>query len=282
MKTGWIAAPVAALLLIASASIQSCKNDDDNSPAPTPPGLQLTNTSLGNVITDETGRTAYFFSNDFEGKSTCEGGCLTNWPVFYRENPSLGTGLDAADFTTLTRADGTKQTAYKGWPLYYYKDDAKSGDVKGENVGGIWFVAKPTYSIMVANAQLVGHDGKNYTSDYKEGTGKTLYFTDGKGRTLYAFRNDRKNKNNFTRADFSNNPVWPLYEETLKEIPSTLDKAQFGSITVAGHQQLTYKGWPLYYFQQDNGQRGLNKGISFPSPGIWPIVNKDTPEAPAP
>lgn len=256
----------------------ACSKDNGETAAPQA-GVQLNNTSLGNVLTDETGRTLYFFSNDFDGNSACTGNCLTAWPVFYRESPALGTGLNQADFTTITRADGTKQTAYKGWPLYYYKDDTKTGDVTGENVGNVWFVAKPTYTIMLTNTQLIGHDGKSYTSNAQEGTGKTLFFVDGQGRTLYAFKNDKNNKNNFTKSDFSNNAVWPVYESTLSEIPSTLDKSLFGSITVAGHSQLTYKGWPLYYFGQDT-KRGDTKGVSFPSPGVWPIVQKDTPTAP--
>lgn len=282
MKTKWIATPVVALVLIAAGLSQSCDNGSDDTPPAADPAINLTSTSLGNVMTDENGRTLYFFSNDYDstGASTCTGNCLTNWPVFYHENPKLASGLNAADFGTITRADGAKQSTYKGWPLYYYKDDVAKGDVKGENVGNIWFVAKPNYSIMMANGQLVGHNGKSYKADYTEGTEKTIYFTDGQGRTLYTFRNDKKNKNNFTRDDLSNNAVWPMVEETLKEVPSTIDKTLFGSITVAGRQQLTYKGWPLYYFQQDNGKRGLNKGISFPQPGVWPIVNKNTPEAP--
>ncbi|GAB3913867.1 hypothetical protein GCM10028803_58440 [Larkinella knui] len=284
MKPRWIATPVVALLFIVGCLTSCDKDTDDATPAAPDPAINLTSTSLGNVMTDETGRTLYFFSNDYDstGASTCTGGCLTTWPVFYRATPKLGTGLTATDFGTITRADGSKQTTYKSWPLYYYKDDAKSGDVKGENVGNVWFVAKPNYSIMMANAQLIGHNGKSYTSDYKEGTGKTIYFTDAMGRTLYGFKNDKNNKNNYTKSDFSNNAVWPLYEETLKEVPSTIDKTLFGSITVFGRQQLTFKGWPLYYFQQDNGKRGLNKGISFPQPAVWPIVNKDTPVAPAP
>ncbi len=43
---------------------------------------------------------------------------------------------------------------------------------------------------MLVNAQLVGNNGKSYKSDYTEGTGKTLYFSDMKGVTLYAFSPD--------------------------------------------------------------------------------------------
>ncbi|WP_266368875.1 hypothetical protein [Tellurirhabdus rosea] len=263
----------AALLL---AGLLSC---EDKETAPDP-GVLVSQTTLGNVLTDESGRTLYFFANDTDGNSACTGNCLTNWPVFYRETmPNLATSLNAADFSTITRADGTKQTAFRGWPLYYYAKDSKAGDLTGENVGNIWFVAKPDYSIMFANRQLVGHDGKNYTSDYKEGTGSTVFLTDGRGNTLYGFARDKRNKNNYTRADFSNNAIWPIYEVTLKDIPSTLDRTQFGTIPVGNRTQLTYKGWPLYYFGQDT-KRGDTKGVSFPSPGIWPIIQKDTPVAP--
>jgi predicted lipoprotein with Yx(FWY)xxD motif len=58
-------------------------------------------------------------------------------------------------------------------------------------------------------------------------------------------------------------------------VPSTLDKSLFSSIDVFGKKQLTYKGWPLYYFQQDAGIRGANKGISFPAPAVWPVPTKN-------
>ncbi|MEO1013153.1 MAG: hypothetical protein AAFX53_17800, partial [Bacteroidota bacterium] len=53
----------------------------------------------------------------------------------------------------------------------------------------------------------------------------------------------------------------------------------FGSIDVFGRSQLTFKGWPVYKFGQD-AQRGDNFGVGFPRPGVWPIINPDTPEAP--
>ncbi|GAA4468896.1 hypothetical protein GCM10023189_55000 [Nibrella saemangeumensis] len=268
---------VLVAVTLVAAAVVACNNGDTTTPQP---DVALGSTTLGNVLVGENGRTLYFFSADADGNSACAGACKDTWPVFYKENLRLSSGLDAADFTTLTRPDGTKQTAYKGWPLYYYQSDTQAGDIKGENVSGVWFVAKPDYSIMIARGQLKGHDGKTYTSTYQEGTGNTLYFVDGLGRTIYGFVNDKKNSNNFTKADFTNNSVWPLVEDALKQVPSTVDKSLFGTIQVAGHNQLTFKGWPLYYFGQDNNQRGSTKGVSFPKPGVWPVVNKDTPEAP--
>lgn len=255
--------------------------------------VKLQNSSVvGDYLTDKDGRALYYFSNDFNGTNTCQGNCAKAWPVFYEEGltaEQLGTGLDINDFATIVTADSKKQLTYKSWPLYYYAPNTNgtnvpegSGTTTGEGVNGVWFVAKPDYTIMLVNAQLLGHDGKNYKSDYTEGTGKTIYFSDGLGRTLYVFRNDKTNKNTFTRSDFSNNAVWPLYETETVVVPSTLDKSLFSSISVFGRKQLTYKGWPLYYFGQDGGLRGSNKGISFPSPGVWPVPVKDIPAAPAP
>lgn len=243
--------------------------------------LMLSATPLGNVLADESGKTLYVFANDADGTATCTGNCLTNWPVFYRETPTLGGGLTAADFTTITRADGSKQTAFKGWPLYYFKNDVKAGDVAGENVGNVWSVAKANYTVLMASRQLVGQDGKNYTFDQKEGIGNSLFLVDNVGRTLYAFAPDKKGKNTYTRADLSNNPVWPIAEVTaIGDIPSSLNKADFGTITAVGKTQLTYKGWPLYYFGNDQGQRGSTKGVSVPRPGVWPVLNKTSPDAP--
>lgn len=155
-----------------------------------------------------------------------------------------------------------------------------AGEITGDGLNNVWFVAKPNYSIMCANAQLVGNDSKNYTGAFVEGIGKTNYFTDGKGVTLYVFSKDSLNHNKFTKSDFSNNSVWPMYETSEKIVPSNLNQTLFGTITVFGRTQLTYKGWPLYYFGQDNLVRGNNKGVSVPTPGIWPVAVKDIGSAP--
>lgn len=46
-------------------------------------------------------------------------------------------------FTIVTRDDATKQWAYKGKALYYYKADKASMDTTGDGVGGRWHIAKP-------------------------------------------------------------------------------------------------------------------------------------------
>ncbi|WP_218029213.1 hypothetical protein [Segetibacter aerophilus] len=281
---------MAVTALICMLLSPSCTRDTI-SPTPAPTIQLASSATLGTYLTDSLNNTLYYFSNDFDGKSNCTGGCLSVWPIYYAGDnltqSRLPTGLDIADFGTITTATGAKQTTYKTWPLYYYAPlvngtnvRESAGETKGEGVNNIWFVAKPDYTIMEVNAQLIGNDGKSYKSDYTEGTGKTLYFSDMKGVTLYAFSPDSFNVNKYTKPDFSNNATWPIYETNKAVVPSNLDKTLFGSTSVFGKTQLTYKGWPIYYFGPDSMKRGLNKGVSVPKPGVWPVIVKAAPTAP--
>lgn len=264
-------------------SLQSCKDDDETTPAPHK--VQLSdNSMLGKILTDKDGMSLYFFADDANGTSACVNGCLNNWPIFYEENVTLDNGLEAADFATVTRADGEKQTTYKGWPLYYYVTDTTAGDTHGDGIGGDWFIAKPDYAVMFVFNQLTGHDGNNYDSNYVEVTEvsvdtETGYIVDDRGNTLYTFSNDTNNSNHFTAEDLGNNGVWPIAEISPDKVPSNLNADDFGTIDVYGKTQLTYKGWPLYYFGQDSN-RGDNKGVSVPVPGKWPVANTNTTVAP--
>lgn len=105
-------------------------------------GLALGDTSLGKVLVDGAGRTLYIFTNDTPGKpSVCVEGCAATWPPLVADQlPAVPAGLVAAKLTVVARADGAKQVAYAGKPLYRYAKDAKAGDTSGENVGGVWFV----------------------------------------------------------------------------------------------------------------------------------------------
>jgi predicted lipoprotein with Yx(FWY)xxD motif len=92
--------------------------------------------------------TLYTFDKDTAaGQSACSGDCLTNWPaltVAAATDITLGTGLDAEDFTTFTRSDNSSmQVSYYGKPLYYFAGDQAAGDTNGDGVLGIWHIAKP-------------------------------------------------------------------------------------------------------------------------------------------
>jgi predicted lipoprotein with Yx(FWY)xxD motif len=293
---GQINLPMSVLLAVFGFTLTQCSKTTDPVPASTDPVMVKLSSSatLGSYLTDKDGNALYFFSNDAEGINTCTGGCIAAWPIFNISGLAanqIGAGLDFGDFKSIATPNGN-QITYKGWPLYYYAPGGVRelpGQTTGEAVNGVWFVAKPDYTIMLAQGQLVGKDGKNYvvsaTNVYSEGVGKTIYFTDQQGRTLYEFAKDSANVNKYTKADFSNNATWPIYETDKIVVPSILDKTLFGSITVFGKKQLTYKGWPMYYYGPDvdatTGMfRGKNMGVSVPVPGVWPAFLMGIPPAP--
>jgi predicted lipoprotein with Yx(FWY)xxD motif len=239
-------------------------------------GLQLSDDAkFGNIFIDgASGKTLYFFAPDADGNSACTGGCLAAWPAFYAgDTPVLPSGIDPKDIGTITRPEGGKQSTYKGWAMYTFVNDKAKGDVTGDGVEGVWFVAKPDYSVMLASKQLVGLDGKNYKADGTAGDGATIYLTGSGGRTLYAFVNDTFNTNKFTAADLSNDALWPMYQSTVMRVPSIL-KDQVTQTTSAGKTQLVFKGRPAYYFGQDGAtSRGVTKGVSIKN---WLVLHINT------
>lgn len=104
-----------------------------------------TNDTLGTYLVNQTGFTLYYFMKDAPGNgaSSCSGKCSEIWPPFYAETLTVANGLNAADFTSEFRADGKKQTAYKGWPLYFYFKDTKPKDAFGQGFNKVWFVVNP-------------------------------------------------------------------------------------------------------------------------------------------
>ena len=102
-----------------------------------------TKDGVGNFLTDEKGMTLYLFKKDAPGVSACAGPCVEKWPLFTAESVTTPGGVNAADFGTITREDGKKQTTYKGLPLYYFFKDVNAGDTAGKAVNNVWFVATP-------------------------------------------------------------------------------------------------------------------------------------------
>jgi predicted lipoprotein with Yx(FWY)xxD motif len=102
-----------------------------------------TKDGVGSFLTDINGKTLYSFKKDTPGKSACEGECVAKWPLYYVEMVAAKDGLDAKNFGTITRADGKKQTTYKGMPLYYFVGDKAAGDTAGQGVKDVWYVVNP-------------------------------------------------------------------------------------------------------------------------------------------
>ncbi len=219
------------------------------------PTIQVKTTADGTrYLTDSGGMTLYYFTVDTDGQSACYGQCADHWPIFYTDTVTVPQDLSASDFGTITRKDGTKQTTYKGWPLYYWYKDKKPGDMSGEGVGKVWYIEKvPPYTVMVATKKPMGD-----------------YLVDGNGNTLYYFTKDSPGESVCTGDCLKN---WPAFAVQPIVVPSALDPKDFSTITRDdGTAQVTYKGYPLYYFVRDT-KRGDTTGEAVGK--VWYVVSAD-------
>ncbi len=203
-------------------------------------------------LADSKGMTLYYYTKDANGQSACYGGCATAWPIFYDDSVSVPSSLNASDFGTITRTDGTKQTTYKGWPLYYWKNDKAAGDMTGEGVGKVWYVLKvPAYTEMISTSDKLGN-----------------YLVDGAGKTLYWFTKDSPGVSACTGNCLK---AWPAVPAASFVVPSALNPSDFGSIKRDdGTMQATYKGYPLYYWVNDK-QRGDTTGEDVGK--VWYVID---------
>jgi predicted lipoprotein with Yx(FWY)xxD motif len=92
------------------------------------------------MLATPSGATVYTFDKDTanSGKSACNGPCAQAWPPLAAQASDAASG----DWTVVTRDDGSKQWAYKGWPLYTFAKDAKPGDTTGDDFRNVWHVVK--------------------------------------------------------------------------------------------------------------------------------------------
>ncbi|MGO4536855.1 COG4315 family predicted lipoprotein [Leifsonia sp. 2MCAF36] len=107
--------------------------------------LKTGSTTLGTVVVDGKGLTAYVFDKDTanSGTSVCTGACAAQWPAIEAssDHPTV-TGV-SGKIGTITGVDGKKQVTLDGRPLYTFAQDTSAGDVTGQGFAGIWWVVGP-------------------------------------------------------------------------------------------------------------------------------------------
>jgi predicted lipoprotein with Yx(FWY)xxD motif len=143
------ATAAATLLLLAVSACAGGGADEREAPEAEGSGqpaaastVETADSRYGTILTDGEGMTLYMFDPDSAGQSTCDAECLQAWPVF--EGPAkAGPGVDDSLLGTAKATDGTTMATYNGWPLYYWVDDQRAGDVTGQGVGEVWWVMGP-------------------------------------------------------------------------------------------------------------------------------------------
>ena len=202
--------------------------------------------TYGKLLTDSTGRSLYIQARDVPntGAVATLGEVGRFYPPFYAESVSAGGGINVSEFGYLTRADGQRQTTFRGWPLYYYINDREPGDAKSQGANNITFLAKPDYTVMVRENTTSGI----YLSDT---TGAALLVRDGDGIADPA-------------------PGYAPFRASPVVAPAPLVQAGDFAETVApsGERQTTYRGQPLFAY---TGQ-GRPGAISGDTDGYRPVI----------
>ena len=147
---------VSVLLVALVAACSSSPGSPTTAPATPPPATAAAAPSLAatgpTVSVDSSGNfvgpnglTLYHFDKDAADKSNCTSSqCVANWPALTVASASaitLGAGLAASSFATITGPTGGLQVTFNHVPLYNFAGDTKPGDKNGDGVGGIWHIA---------------------------------------------------------------------------------------------------------------------------------------------
>jgi predicted lipoprotein with Yx(FWY)xxD motif len=223
----------------------------------------------GQYLADSRGRALYLFANDTPGRldSACTGDCLQKWPAFDVNDVSVEDGLLETDFERFQREDGRWQTAFKGRPLYYFAMDGASGEMSGDGLGNRWFVARDYLAFLAASAAVT-----------PEGASEpTPFLTNRAGRTAYIFLKDQAGFDGDdpdSACDATCISAWPVWAapNPLGEVvvPSSMRAADFGWFERdEGGRQLSYRGFPLYYFAQDE----LPGSVTGHRNGAWRAID---------
>ena len=107
--------------------------------------VAVEDSDFGQIVVDGLeGRTLYVFLADTGSDSTCYDECEHSWPPLNVEgDPAAGEGIDASLLGTTEREDGSVQVTLDGHPLYYFAADETPDDIKGQDVGDVWYVVSP-------------------------------------------------------------------------------------------------------------------------------------------
>ena len=135
-------------------------------PAPlVPPGFTVTSTAIGRLLTTDKGFTVYTSDKDAAGKSNCTGACEDSWKPVVAADFAQPQG----EWTTIERAPGVKQWAFRGKPVYTYAIDRSIRGLDGEDEPSwhatyMQFAPKPpaefTTRVSLAGEVLADHSGK--------------------------------------------------------------------------------------------------------------------------
>jgi predicted lipoprotein with Yx(FWY)xxD motif len=194
-RAGIVGGFLAGLILPQAATFAAAPAAPD---PPRPSVVTLRKISEGFAFGNEKGMALYTFDDDLKtpGASTCtfDKSCAWRWPPFYAADGAVPAG----EWTIIKRPDQSRQWAYKGKPVYTYRDDLSPGVLSGDNGQAGKFhalvIVTPTPTpAMPAGFKVIRHDDAWVYVDYD---GRALYTADA-GKTG-KFSCDTKCSHNWT------------------------------------------------------------------------------------
>ena len=247
-------------------------------PAPAASGVMVNvgqDATLGSFLVDSKGMSLYIFTKDTANTSNCSGTCANNWPPLLSSGaPVAGSGVNASLLGTISRADGGTQVTYNGMPLYYFAADKAAGDVKGQGVKSVWYVidanGKPiaTAAAAAATSAPAASSGSGAVVNIAQNGTFGPILVDSKGMTLYLFTKDTPNTSNCNGGCLS---YWPALLTSGAPVAGAGVNASLLGTTKRsdGSMQVTYNGWPLYYYVSDKAA-GDTTGENVQS--VWFVI----------
>jgi len=199
-------------------------------PEAAPPAqVTLRPQGFGWILADTKGMTLYTYVKDQVGGSpACTAECAKSWAPLVAPDDAKPLGA----WTVVARANGARQWAFRGKPLYTYSRDVVPGDQNGDELLQQWSVAvryiatPPGLSVLkTANGHLLA---------------------DAKRMTLYVSKADSDNKSTCTGACAR---VWAPVEAWA--IASSTDADWSIVERPDGTRQWAYKRRPLYRYARD-------------------------------
>ena len=219
------------------------------------------------------GFTLYAFDGDAarDGQGCSDGGCDMQWlPV---TAPALA--LDVGDFSVVSRADGSRQWAHRGRPLYRYRGDLLPGDAHGRDADARWRMAVLTEGFRPPRVAVTALEGYG---DALSLAGMTLY----SGSAFQKYWGGRNLRDSFKNAWHRGKRLGGdacADEDCLalwRPFHASADARSTGFFEVIargdGTRQWAYKGYALYTYADDEAT-GHNRGqatYSFAKPDGGP------------
>lgn len=136
---------VAMMALSGCAGDAPAPSSTESGDAAVAADITVAGSSIGEIVVDGQGMTAYVFDKDTAGtdSSACTGECEALWPAITSESDTPVVDGVTGTVATITGVAGGKQITINGLPLYTYANDGAPGDMNGQGLNDVWHVVAP-------------------------------------------------------------------------------------------------------------------------------------------